>query len=115
MVKQILSIVAISFVLTGFTACKSGATVKKTAPETVVPGECCKQTEALRAELPNCCAAMLTGGNLSSCCEASGATGADPKPCCAKATELIGKMGKCCKSAMKGFKPRPCCAAVGLK
>ena len=107
--KQILSIVAITIALAGFTACKGSRQV------VVIPplGDCCRQTEALRAELPNCCAAMLTGGKLSPCCEASGATGADPKPCCVKASDLIGKMGECCKSAMKGSKPQPCCVGGG--
>ena len=107
--KQILSIVAIGIALTGFTACKGGATVKKLEPQAVVVGECCRQTEALRAQLPNCCAAMLTGGQLSPCCEVGSTPGAEQKPCCAQAAELIGKVGKCCLDAMQGKKPLPCC------
>ena len=50
MTKQILSIVAIGIVLTGFTACKGGA--KRSTPDTVTvtvtTGDCCRKTDALR-------------------------------------------------------------------
>jgi|SRR5579883_2639971 len=88
----------VALLILGMAACASAPA------ETAAPGECCKKTAELKAQIPKCCA-----GPDAECCKASKMDPSKASECCKKAEEISAKLPECCKKAAAG-QPQACCA-----
>jgi len=85
------------------TAADPAAPAAAPAAPAPVPGECCKTTAELKAQMPNCCKR-----SDMECCKQAKLDPANKADCCKKAEGLTAKMPECCKKHAAGT-PQACC------
>lgn len=88
----------VALLILGMAACSSAPAEK------AAPGDCCKKTAELKAQIPKCCA-----GPDAECCKAAKMDPSKAADCCKKADQISAQLPECCKKAAAG-QPQACCA-----
>jgi hypothetical protein len=97
--KRFVATWTAAVLILGMLSCSSAPSEKAAAP-----GDCCKKTAELKAQMPKCCAS-----GEGDCCKAAKADPSKKAECCKKADEISAQMPECCKKAAAG-EAQACCS-----